>query len=701
MALIGTLRDKMGTWVVVFVFVAIAAFVLGDIFSGNSNILNWGKNTVGEIGGKEITYEEYLAVVQEREASFYLSNGYEPSEREMPSIRQQAWDLLIARHAIVPQFEKVGVTVTDREVEDMISGKNVFDGIKQSFVNQETGQFDRAQLGSYLNQLKTMPEGSEPRVRWQMFQKDLRPARERIKYENLLLKTSYVTKAEAEKDYHAQSDVAEVKYVFVPYFAVSDSIQVSDAAVSEYYNKNKERFKTEGTRDMKYVSFEVIPSSEDSLEVKQALSRAVEEFKTAQNDSLYASTNSEGEVPFGTYNAGNLPAYIPQDQLTEGNVIGPVQDGNTYRVAKVTRIFNDTTFAARAKHILIRPVDASEPAKAEAKVKAQGILKDIKGGADFAAKAREFGTDGTAQRGGDLGWFSSGQMVKPFETAVFNASKKGVLADVVETDFGFHIIEVTEVKTNKAYKIAVVEQEITPSEVTVNEAFRKAETFAAGLSGTDEFQKRAKAEGLTVLEAKNITPSDRRVGTVGEARTVVMWLYRDASKGEVSPVFDLENQNVVAVMTNEIKEGYKPLEVVKEEILPAVRNEAKGKIIIEKLKNSKGTLEEIAQSYGSDANVYSSSDLKLGAFSLPSVGYDPKVVGLAFSLENGKRSEPIAGENGVVIMEVQNKTVAPEQNDYTAYKTQIQQNATNSSSMNIAEAIRQNSDIEDKRFKFF
>src|SRR5688500_10422717 len=116
MALLGTLRDRMGVFVVVFVFVAILAFILGDLFSGNSNILNWGRNSVGEIGGREISYEEFQQAVQEREANFIASNGFEPSEQHKVGLRQQAWDMLIARHAIVPQYEKVGIEVTEAEL---------------------------------------------------------------------------------------------------------------------------------------------------------------------------------------------------------------------------------------------------------------------------------------------------------------------------------------------------------------------------------------------------------------------------------------------------------------------------------------------------------------------------------------------------------------------------------------------------------
>ncbi|HTF19930.1 MAG TPA: SurA N-terminal domain-containing protein, partial [Chryseolinea sp.] len=269
MALIGTLRNKMGTWVVVFVFVAIAAFIVGDLFSGNSSILNWGQKNVGEIAGREVSIDEFQSTIREREANYALQFNRQAGDREMPALRQQAWDLLIARHAIQSQFSKVGIAVTDDEVWDMVQGKNVDESVRQAFTNPETGQFDPNRVVNYLQQVRTMPEQSEPRIRWELFYRDLRPSRERIKYENLLLKTAYVTKAEAEREYHLQSDVAEIKYLYVPFYAVSDSsANVSDATIKAYYDKNIERYKTEESRDVKYVSFPVEASHEDSVVVQ-------------------------------------------------------------------------------------------------------------------------------------------------------------------------------------------------------------------------------------------------------------------------------------------------------------------------------------------------------------------------------------------------------------------------------------------------
>lgn len=700
MALIGTLREKMGVGVVIFVFVAISAFVLGDLLGNNSVLLN--NNSVGEIAGHDISLEEFQQAVQDRENNYIMNFNRQPGDREMISIREQAWQMLILRYAIEDQFHKNGVKVTVDEIEDMLHGRNVNEGIRQAFTNQQTGQFDPQQVKSYMQQLSSMPETSEPRVRWEIFQRDLEPGRTRIKYENLLIKSTYVTTAEAERDYHMQTDVAEVKYLFVPFFAISDSaVNVTDADFKAYYNKNKERYQSEHTRDLKFVQFQVVPSSSDSLAIKEEVGKLAEEFKTATDDSVFASLNSDNTNAYTKYNQGTLPSFLSKEELVAGTVKGPFIDGTSYKLVKVSKVGKDTISYARASHILFRWSDDSDASKKEAKENARKVLSEIKGGADFAQMAREHGTDGTAQSGGDLGWFPREQMVKPFADAVFNATRTGLLNDVVETDFGYHIISVTNTPDNTYYSIAAIEREITPSDATVNEALRKAEAFAVELSGIDDFEAKAKNEGLQVIEAKNILSSERRLNGLPEARSVVQWLFRDAEKGKVSTVFDLTDTYVVAVMTGEVEKGYKALDLIKEEITPAVKNELKGKMIIEKLNTLQGSLDEIASAYGKDATVQSSSDLRLLTNNMASIGFDPLAVGTSFALENGKRTKPFASERGVVIVEMQNKTIAPAQGDYTAYKTQLEQTATRNNTTNIAEAIKKRANIVDDRYKFY
>ncbi len=699
MALIGTLRDKMGILLVIFIFGALAAFILGELLTNNSVLFN--ENEVGEINGHSVSIQEYQNAVEEMRANYIINFRREPGEREMTSLRQQAWDKLIARYAIEPQYEKVGIAVTDEELTDMISGTNLDPNIRQAFTNPETGEVDRQRLGMEINRLRTLPYGSQERVGWDIYLRDIQPARERIKYENLLLKTAYVTQAEAEQEYHLQTDVAEVKFVYVPYYSAGDSVEVKEEDLRAYYNERKEQFKTEHTRDLKYVSFPLVASPQDSAALREELRGVARDLAQTNEDSVYAISNSESREAFHTYNVSNVPAYIKPEDLKEGNVLGPFIDGNTYKVVKISKIFQDTIAYAQASHILIKWDDDTPAAKKEAREEALAILRDIRNGADFAAQAREHGTDGTASNGGDLGWVYTGQMVKPFEDAVFNARKTGLVNDLVETEFGYHIVKVSSLKDNTAYKIAIVEKAIGPSDATANEVYRSAETFAAGLSSIKDFEQKAKEAGLNVLESRNVQANERSIGTLGDARQIVQWLFRDASVGEVSDIFDLQDDYVIAIMTNETKKGYRPLESVKNEIMPEVRKKAQAAVIIKKLKETNGTLEEIAQAYGQDAGVYSSSDLKLASNTLPTAGFDPKAVGLAFGLDDGKRSEPFGGENGVLIIEMQHKTIAPEIADYTAYKTTIQQQSRQRSGFNIAEALKDRAEIEDQRYKFY
>ncbi len=703
MALIGTLRTKMTKWVVGFVALAIVSFILNDLFgSGPTAIFGGTDNTIGEIAGKEISLEEFQAAVQERENNYILNFGRQAGDREMISLRQQAWDLLIARHAIVPEFEKVGIKVPSDEIWDIIQGKNVDENIKSSFVDS-TGAFDRNRLLGYIQSLDAAPVNSEQRIRWDMFKKELSPARERIKYENLLLKTNYVTNEEGEHEYHTQNDVAEVKYLFVPFFGVSDSlVKISDSNLKSYYEKNKEKFKAENTRSISYVTFSIAASSEDTTAIREEMIKLANDFKTVSEDSVFASVNTDGENAFTKYSISSLPSYLnnQKENLTAGMVMAPFIDAGSFKIVKVAKIATDTIFNAKASHILIKWDNTTDEAKKAAKDKARKILNEIKAGADFAAKAREFGTDGTSTRGGDLGWFPSGQMVKPFEKAVFDARKTGLLNDVVETDFGYHIISVTELKNNIAYTVATIEREIAPSDETQNEAYRKADTFTGDLSGVDNFKEKAKKENLVVIDANDLGTADRSINNLTDARQLITWLFRDAKIGKISDVVDLNDNYVVAVMTAETEKGFKSLEKVKEEITPAVRNELKGKIIVEKLAAQKGALEEIAKVYA-DASVGSSSDLKLNTNNLSTAGFDPIAVGKAFSLDNGKRSQPFVGENGVLIIEMQNKTIAPAVGDYSMFKNQALQSLNNQSGFNIVEAIKDASKIEDKRYKFY
>lgn len=696
----------MTKWVVGFVALAIAAFTLNDIFGNSPTALFGGQdNSIGEIAGDKITIEEFQNTVQELENNFLMSMGRQPSERDMIGLREQAWTLLIARHAITPQYEKVGSVVTTEEMFDILQGKNVDENLRMNYLDS-TGAFDRNRMLNDLQNLAAEPAGSPGRRQWDLIKNSLKQARERVKFENLLVKTNYVTQAEAERQYHLDNDVAEIKYVYIPYYAVKDSGLVTDADIKKYYDAHKEKYKSDETRSFAYVTFPLAASSEDTTALRTDMERISKEFHTTENDSTFAALNTDGPNPYESYSPNSLPNYINSQTATKGLVLGPFIDNGSYIVVKVSNITTDTVYEMRASHILIKWTENTPEAKKVAKDKIQGILNDLKKGGSFGAKALEFSEDpGSRTRGGDLGYFDNAtpgrRMVPPFEKAVMNAKKTGLIDNIIETDFGYHLIDVTALKNNTKFVIATVEKEITASQETQDNQYRRADAFASDLDGVEDFKERAKAENLSVYDATDVTATERYVGNLGDAREMITWLYREGKVGKVSNIFDLDRDYVVAVMTSKSDAGYRTLdEKLKAEISVIVKKEKQGQQIIAKISGD-GSLEDLAKAYPRDAVVGSSSDVKLSSNNIPNIGFDPIAIGKAFSVESGKRTKPFAGESGVTVIEVQNKTVAPSMGDYTIFKDQLLRNANNRSGLEIADAIRDKAEIEDRRYKIY
>ncbi len=225
--------------------------------------------------------------------------------------------------------------------------------------------------------------------------------------------------------------------------------------------------------------------------------------------------------------------------------------------------------------------------------------------------------------------------------------------------------------------------------------------FAGTSENLQKFEENAEKDNILIQDAPNVDKNARRFGTLGNARSVVSWLYRDAKLGKVSGVYEVEESYVVAVMTGLSEKGTASLDEVRNELTFKVKNQKKAQIIIDKLKNTEGDLDAMATVYGADANIYNTSDLKLNGNSIPNVGFAPEAVGKAFALESGERSKPFASDNGVLVLEMISITPAPQIADYSLYKQQLTQQYENRMGFNIANAVKEYADIEDRRYKFF
>lgn len=702
MALINTLRNKMGKVVVGVIAFSIFAFVGADLVGPNSTLLGNNSNDVGEIAGITISRDDFQGKVDEMSRNFAQSTRRNPSSAELVSLRNQAWDALIAEIAYKRQFSNVGLDVSQEEVIDMVQGDNISPDIRQAFTNPETGQFDKEQVIGFLQNLGDQPAAQ--RANWYSFERNLAPSRLRIKYENLLLSTNYATEAEAKQEYMNTASTADVKYAYVPYITVSDSVvSFTEGELNNYLNDHEDEYQRDASRAIQYVMVSVEPSSADSASVKKEVEALKQQLAETENDSTFASLNSDSGLPFVTYNRGTIPEVLVGDngELEVGQVVGPVLANGKYTLYKMSQISEGAQSSARANHILFKWNDESSASKAKTKAEAKKVLRSIRNGADFAEMARIHGTDGSASKGGDLGWFSDGQMTPVFQKAVYAAKRTGLLRDVVETQFGYHIIDVTETKTNLSYKVAKVEVELFSSDETRNNFYREAELFAVNSGNMEEFERNAEESSLEIVKVERVGKNDRRLTRLADGRGVVSWLYNTATTGKISNVFEIDNVYVIAAMTGEQEEGVAGLESVRNEVESKVKNQKKATYLIDKLNGMTGSIEEVAEAYGTNAKVYNMDGLKLSSNSLTGVGIAPEAIGLAFSMENGEKTTPFEITNGVVILEMVNKIQPGDISDYDAYRSQIVQKRQSRAAFNIDKTVKELAGIVDERYRFF
>ena len=703
MSVINKIREKSG-WAVGFIGISITLFVLGDLF-GNNTLFGGGNNqTLGEIDGKEINVQDFQARMDVMRQNYEAQTGRAAGEQELTALREQAWNQMIIDIAYRKQYDKLGLTVTDEEKTDMVQGNNISPAIQQAFANPTTGAFDKSAVVNYLKNLKTLPLPQQQS--WADFEKNLYADRLRQKYEGIIQMSSYVTKAEAEKEYVAQNTKANLRYLYVPFYSMPDTtIKVTDSQLSSYLKDHKDEYKGIDSRTIQYVTFPVVPNPEDSATLNDEIKNLARGLASAANDSAYARMNSDVAMPT-TLSYANMSDQLKAAVATfvPGGVYGPYREGDTYFIYKYDGTRKDSLSTVRASHILVGFENPSDSAKAAARQKAENVLKQLQGGASFEALAATNSTDqGSAQRGGDLGYFqNNGSMVKPFEDAAFSMNGTGLIPRLVESQFGYHIIKVTDAKSNTLYRLATIAKTIAPSQATRDDAYRRADQFAASVNNKEEFDAAvAKDKSLVIATATRIPENANNVNAIQNAREIVRWAFNDkTSVNKVSQVFETDDQYVVGVLTGKTDAEDVKVDDFRDELTAKVRNQLKAEQIISKL-GTVSDLEAAAKKYGAGALVETADDITLATGLLSSAGFDPYALGKGFGLKQNQKTKPFAGENGVFVMEQLGKTAAPQIADFTPYKSQIQQNVTSRASFLVNEAIRDNAKIVDRRAKFF
>ena len=495
-------------------------------------------------------------------------------------------------------------------------------------------------------------------------------------------------------------------YIFLTIVFLDSLVNPSSDQLKAYYSSHKDEFKQEASISLDYVSFPIQYTDEDEAEIINNIKNLVPLFESTSNDSAFVSANSDDSENFKISNPGNLPLIITQEGVNVGKVYGPVRKDERYIIYKLIAQKEDTMYSARASHILFDTRNQNTENKIKTKLKARRVLESIQKGASFSTMARKHGSDGTKNSGGDLGWFKEGAMTPLFNDAVMNQKKRGLVPHLVETEFGYHIIKITEPKTRTIYELASIEKEIIPSRETIDAAYRRVGQFLHKVHNYETFKKAVEDDSTLIrLQALNIPPESKNINNItgSEVRQVIIWAYTTAKTGEVSPIFELKNQYLIAVLLEKKEKGIKSLSKVKNLIERKVNNQLKRRIIMNRLDSlSEKNITQIASIYKNEARIDTITNLSMNSNSIEGIGFSPELVGKIFSISENTLSDPLYDEeNGVIIVKMNQMDSALTVSEYTLYKNQIENEKRYIVPYKVDKAMENLANIKKDLYKFY
>lgn len=701
MSVIQKIRDKYAVVIIVLICLAIVSFLLQDVFFGRNSMFNQSTK-VGKVNGEELDYREYQQRIENmQERMRQQMPGASLDDQTQQYIREQAWDQFLREKIMQAQYEELGIEVTQAEVTDQIYGKNPHPLVLQYFADPQTGKFDRTVLQRVAEQVKQDPSGQMSQ-QLLAFDQMITEYQKNQKYITLVHQGIYYPKWLAQMEQEGNAQNANISYVQVPYASIADStIKVTDAELNTYIQEHKALFEVKENRKIEYVAFNALASAADSTLALTEFEKLRAELDTTPDVAGFIKLNSElpyydGYAPRNTI---QVPAKDSIIDLPVGKTYGPYQDNNLLVYAKVIdrKTMPDTV---KIRQILV----AVQPGVSDsvAKKRADSLEAVIRGGGDFAALATQFSDDpNSKQNGGEYTLTPNGYFANELE-AVKEFAFEGASGalKVVKMPIGYAVVKITEQKNfGPALKIAYLAKHVDASSTTSSEALALANDFASKNADWKTFEKTVQEKGLDKRQ-QNLAPMDFVIPGLGSSREIVSWAYK-ADKGEVSPVFTLEDKFVVAVLTAAREAGTAPLDEVRPQVEAEVKKNKKAEQIIAKMK-SPATIEAAASA--TNQPVLTADGISFATPFIPSLGFEPRVSGAAFNKAWGtaKVTAPIQGNGGVYVLKV--NTYAPSGQpalDYAQQRTAYEQNLRQLTDNQLFEALKKKSNVKDDRATFF
>ncbi|MEO5682739.1 MAG: SurA N-terminal domain-containing protein [Chitinophagaceae bacterium] len=708
MSIIQRIRDKAAWFLFIAIGVSLLGFLIQDAFVGKTGQGLFGGNTtsVGVVNGKKVEIAEYEQKVKQMEDQ-YQNMGYPMNDMMRQSVRENAWNQIISENNIADEVKKLGLTVTPKELDDMLFGPDAPEEFRKQFTNEQ-GIYDVNAAKTAIAQLRKQKSAMADNFN-NVYLPALVNNRLHEKFVSLLSNTTYYPKWMLEKMNSDNNSMASVSYVNIPYITIADStIKITDDEITDYVNKHKEEFKQEESRGIAYVAFDASPSSSDTAALLNNMDLLKKEMAiTPEADINTFLAKNGSQINFMDGYVSKTAIQVPSKDsimaLPNGAVFGPYADAGNLTLAKKIdeKVLPDSV---RARNILIA---TNNPQNGQqllpdsiAEKRIDSIKLAIDGGARFDSLAAKFSASPEGQTsGGDLGYFQNGKMVKEFNDFCFSG-KKGD-RKIVKTQFGYHLVEITDQKNfNPAYKIAYLSKVISPSQETDEKASGLASQFASESRNAKAFDENVKKGNYNKLLAADIKPNDMNIAALGSSRQMVKWIY-DAKVGDVSEMFTIENKYVVGLVTEINKEGIASASKARPMVEYIVRSKKKAALIKAKI-GSASTLEAIAAA--TNQPVLKADSVSFSSPLFPGAGQEGKVGGYAFNTSvKGKVSPPVAGNSGVYSIRTENiYAKSNEGASIDQQKASMIQNQKAATGRGVIEAaLKKASSIKDTRSKVF
>jgi peptidyl-prolyl cis-trans isomerase D len=712
MATLQKIRSK-GPLLVIVIGLALFAFIAGDAWKVLQP--HQGKQDVGEVNGEVLSAQDYQKMVDELSEVIKLTNGLNSlTEDQLNNVKDQVWQSYVNNKLIAEQAEKLGLKVTDAEIQSIIDQGTHSLLMQTPFRNPQTGMFDKDMLKKFLVDYANLNASQMPAqyveyyqkmgAFWQFVEKTLAQSTLAEKYQNLVAKSLISNPVAAEDAFNSRTEQSDLLLAGVPYSSINDStVQVSDSEIKDLYNEKKEQFKQlVETRDIRYIDVKVVPSDAD----RKAVEKEVTEYSnqlastTADFGTFVRSTGSSVNYSDVPVSKSVFPADVASrlDSTNVNEVYGPYYN-------QTDDSFNAFKLLAKVSSpdsIQFRQIQVYADTEEKTKTLADSIYNALKGGADFAAVAKIYGQTGEATWVNAQSW--EGSELDADNSKFINTLLNQPVNELANLNMGQAnlILQVMNKKSMQTkYKVAVVKREVEFSKETYNAAYNKFSQFVAQNTTIDSMVKNAEESGYTLMPRTDLSSAEHYVGGVRSTREALKWIFA-AKPGEVSPLYECgENDHLMVVALDKIHEaGYRDINSVAEMLRAEIRRDKKAEKIMEEMKK----YNSIAQVKGMKDAV--SDSVKHVTFSAPAYisvtrSSEPVIGAVAAKTAANKVSAPIKGNGGVYMIQVYAKEKGSEKFDAKQEEATLTNMAVRIAGNQLINDLYQKAKVVDQRYLFF